>query len=287
MTRVREPAVRPVNMVPLELGEGARWLSDGPVQVDLLSGRLLGHRGGGVEVLLHLGMPLGAVALRAGGGLAVVAGTGVRLMSSLADQSPTVIDTGVDPSAYRVNDATTDHLGRLWFGVMPYDDGRRGAGSLWCLAPDLTLTRVLDGLDIPNGPVVDADRGVLYLADSARGVITRHRLDASGELGPGETFAEVEGGAPDGMALDSEGGLWSALWGGSRLCCFSADGSLTDVVMLPVTQPTSLALDPDGGPALVTSAWHGLENPDQHNGRSMWVDLGARGPLARPFGQAT
>jgi sugar lactone lactonase YvrE len=284
LTRLREVSIEPVEMDPLELGEGARWFPDGPVQVDLLTGRFFGHRPGGFELLLDLGVPLGAAALRAGGGLVLVAGTGVRLLAGVDDPNPVVIDTGADSAVLRVNDASTDDHGRLWFGLMPYDSAV-GAGSLWRLDPDVTLTRVLSEITIPNGPVIDSERGLLYLADSARGEISRHTVDLqSGALGPAEPFVVVSDASPDGMALDAEGGLWSALWGGSRLHRYGPDGQLTDVVPLPVRQPTSLALDPDGGPALVTSARHGLADPAALDGRSLWVELGATAPPTRPFG---
>jgi sugar lactone lactonase YvrE len=270
-------------MAPLELGEGARWLPDGPVQVDLLAGRLLAHRDGGVATLLDLGVPLGAVAPLTGGGLVAVAGTGVRILAGASLVEQHAVDTGEDPADVRVNDATTDERGRLWFGLMRYDQGD-GGGSVWRLDPDLTLTRVLTGVTVPNGPVVDEARQVLYVADSARGVIFRHALDRTGDLGPPETFASVHDASPDGMALDSDGGLWSAQWGGSRLHRYAPDGELTEVVPLPADQPTSLALDPAGGPALVTTAAQGLTSPGPFDGRSLWVDLGVSGRAAQPFG---
>ena len=284
MTHVRDVRVVPVDMAPLELGEGARWFRSGPVQVDLLSGRLLALRDGRLDVLLDLGVPLGAAAPRSNGGLVAVAGTGVRLFASPSDDAPILIDTGADPRALRVNDATTDERGRLWFGLMPFD-GTTDAGSLWRVTPDGGLQQVLGDISVPNGPVIDSARGVLYLADSAQGVIHRHELDpASGEIGPAETFATVADASPDGMALDAEGGLWSALWGGSRLHRYDTGGRLTDVVPLPVRQPTSIAINPSGGLALVTSAYYGLADPGRLDGLSLWVDLDAVAPRARDYG---
>lgn len=270
-------------MPALELGEGARWWTSGPVQVDLLAGRLLSVGPEGIAEVLALDVPLGAAAPRAGGGLALVSGTGVRLLDEDGDGPAVVVDTGLDPRRVRVNDACTDERGRLWFGVMAYDAAPDG-GALWCLEPDRTLTRVVDGLGIPNGPVIDHRRGLLYLADSARGLILRGTLDvATGGLGALETFADVPDASPDGMALDDEGLLWSALWGGSRLHCYDVDGSLAAVVPLPSTQPTSIAFDPAGGPALVTTARHGLAHPRDLDGRSLWVELDRSGQAAPPY----
>lgn len=274
-------AVRPLDMTALELGEGARWWASGPVQVDLLAGRLLAVGPDGVEELVALDVPLGAAAPRAGGGLALVAGTGVRLLDERHDEEA-VHDTGLDPRRIRVNDACTDAAGCLWFTVMAYD-GSAGAGSLWRLDAERGLARVLDGVTIPNGPVIDADRGVLYLADSSEGVILRAPFDPGGGVGRLEPFAEVAGASPDGMALDTDGGLWSALHGGSRLHRYDAGGRLDAVVPLPASQPTSIALDPAGGPALVTTARQGLDDPDDADGRSLRVDLGRSGTVMQPF----
>ncbi|KQV71282.1 hypothetical protein ASC64_04360 [Nocardioides sp. Root122] len=276
--------VQPVDMPVVELGEGARWWASGPVQVDLLAGRLLSVGPQGIAEVLALDVPLGAAAPRTGGGLALVAGTSVHLLDDGADAPTVVIDTGLDPRSMRVNDACTDEAGRLWFGLMAYD-ATPGSGSLWRLEPDHSLARVLDGITIPNGPVIDHRRGVLYLADSARGLVLRGTIDvATGELGVLETFAHVPDASPDGMALDDEGLLWSALWGGSRLHCYDLDGSLASVVPLPASQPTSIAFDPTGGPALVTTARHGLAHPGDLDGRSFWVDLGRSARPALPYG---
>ena len=170
--------VRPVDMPALELGEGARWWASGPVQVDLLAGRLLSVGPGGTTEALALDVPLGAAAPRTGGGLALVSGTGVRLLDEDRDHPAVVVDTGLDPQRVRVNDACTDGGGRLWFGTMAYDAAPDG-GSLWCLEPDRTLTCALEGLGVPNGPVIDHERGLLYLADSGRGLILRGTLDVA------------------------------------------------------------------------------------------------------------
>ncbi|MBN6056685.1 SMP-30/gluconolactonase/LRE family protein, partial [Nonomuraea sp. RK-328] len=67
------------------------------------------------------------------------------------------------------------------------------------------------------------------------------------------------GGAPDGMAIDAEGCLWIAMWGGGRLVRLDPEGRLLSEVPVPVAQPSSCAF---GGPDLdvlyVTTAREGL-----------------------------
>jgi sugar lactone lactonase YvrE len=60
---------------------------------------------------------------------------------------------------------------------------------------------------------------------------------------------------PDGLAVDAEGGVWVALWGGSQVRRFTADGMLDDIVELPVSQVTSCAFGgEDWGELYITSA---------------------------------
>jgi sugar lactone lactonase YvrE len=48
-------------------------------------------------------------------------------------------------------------------------------------------------------------------------------------------------GIPDGAAIDSDGGYWCALHGGSKLRRFNSDGSVDRDIDMPVSQPTMCA----------------------------------------------
>ena len=52
-----------------------------------------------------------------------------------------------------------------------------------------------------------------------------------------------------GVVLDSEGGVWCAIWDGWRVNRYLADGSLCRVIDLPVPRPTSVCF---GGHDLAT-----------------------------------
>ena len=66
-------------------------------------------------------------------------------------------------------------------------------------------------------------------------------------------------GSPDGAAVDSEGYLWSARWGGDCVARFAPDGTLERTVPIPASQVTSCAF---GGEDLktvyVTTARQGM-----------------------------
>jgi sugar lactone lactonase YvrE len=74
-------------------------------------------------------------------------------------------------------------------------------------------------------------------------------------------FAHTAGApaSPDGSAVDADGYLWNAQWGGWRVARYAPDGSIDRVIPLPVQNPTSCAF---GGGEMttlfITSAWDGL-----------------------------
>ncbi|MFC0552253.1 SMP-30/gluconolactonase/LRE family protein [Planotetraspora thailandica] len=266
------------------MGEGARWVGGRLIFVDILAGRLLAasaDRPGPAEELVSLDVPLGAVAPVAGrpGTWIAAAGQGFALL----DQATGALDW-IDrplPATSRVNDAVCDPAGRFWAGGMPYD-GRRGAGALYRIDADLSVTTVRTGLTIPNGPAFTADGRTMYLADSAERRIDRHTVDpVTGELGEPSVFATITDGGPDGMTVDEDDHLWVALWGGSAVHRYAPDGRLDRVVPLPTPQPTSVCLA--GGRLFVTSAAYGLDPIPPGAGAVHVVEGVAQGRPASPF----
>jgi sugar lactone lactonase YvrE len=171
----------------------------------------------------------------------------------------------------RFNDCGCDSEGRLWTGTM-WNDLRgepdaAGApadhvGVLCCFDADGACHEVSAGFGCPNTFVWSRDDRVLYTADSAAATLYAYRFDArAGRLSERQVFAAPENlGIPDGSALDAEGCLWNARWGGGCVARFAADGNLLEVVPIPADQVTSCAF---GGEELatlyVTTARRGLD----------------------------
>ncbi len=265
----------------LELGEGARWVDDRLVLVDILRGRLLEHPGTAVapfQPLLTMDVPLGAVAPvadRPGQWIAAV-GTGVALLDT--NGRTTWLDRPEDRAdgATRMNDGAADPAGRFWAGSMAYD-GTTPLGSLYRVDLDGSVHRVWDGIAVVNGPAFTAGGRVMYLADTARGTILRFPVSAAGDLGEPQEHWRADGddGAPDGMTVADDGTLLVAMWGGSEVRAIAPD--TTTVARMPVAarQPTSVCLA--AGRVLVTSACTGLPDPTPADGRLVDIDLTAHG----------
>jgi sugar lactone lactonase YvrE len=269
-----------------ELGEGARFLDGRLFFVDLTAGRLLyaDPRGDAPpEELVHLDVPIGAVALPADGrsGFVGAIGTGIARLDRSGALSWFGRPAEGGPHRLRVNDAATDPSGRFWATSMAWDKAD-DAGAVYRLDPDGRVTTVLTGLTIPNGPAFSADGMTMWLADSARSVLYRFDVDpASGRLGEREAFAHVDG-TPDGMTVDAEGYLWSAIHGSSCLHRYSPAGELDERIDLPARQPTSIALTVEAPYlAVVTTATEGMDQPQGHDGRTLVAEV-AVGGLAQP-----
>jgi sugar lactone lactonase YvrE len=199
----------------------------------------------------------------------------------------------------RANDAKVDARGRVWVGTMAYDKRPRNAALYRVDGGE--VTRVVDELTISNGPAFDEARNLLYLADSALGLVDVFDLDAeSGALSSRRRFLDVSGERiwPDGMTVDDDGMLWVALGRAGGVRRYRPDGTLDGVVELPTSNPTSVAFGgADCGDLYITTSWFDLEPEDRpgqpHAGAIFRCRPGVTGPpaprwaRAGPAGRAT
>lgn len=273
-----------------ELAEGARRVGDRLIFVDILTGRLLecpAQRSGTARVLARLDVPLGAVAPVADepDTWIAAAGTGIGLIGP--DGRLRWIDRPEDGGrvATRMNDGCCDAAGRFWAGSMAYDN-TPGAGSLYRVDADGSVTRVVDGFTIVNGPAFAQTGERMYVADSAAGRIHRYAIGPTGEVTETEVFVQVPPGegSPDGMTVDDTGRLWVALWGASQVRCYDLDGSLRFTLALPCSQPSSVCLGTaDEGRLFVTTARLGLRTAAREDGAILAATVNASAPPARPW----
>jgi sugar lactone lactonase YvrE len=263
------------NFEQLELGEGARWINGRLVVVDLLAGRVLETSGtvpAPFQEIATLDVPVGAVA-PAGDGLMAAKGTGAGLLDG-----PVLESFAGD--GMRVNDAVADPAGRFWVTTMAYDN-EPGAGSLHRLG---ATAPVLKGLTTPNGPAFSHDGKLMYLADSARGLVHRFDVNADGELSGRRTFLHTPRQTPDGMTTDVAGNVWIAFWGASAVRRYRPDGQLDREIHLPASQPTSVCLGgPDMGRLFITTAKYGLRRPTLHDGALFAIDVNIPGRPANEY----
>ena len=146
----------------------------------------------------------------------------------------------------RFNDVIADPEGRVFCGTMPSPDH---PGSLYRLDCDGKLTSVLGGIGGSNGMGFTRDRSRMYYTDSAAREIYVYDYDrATGGLQNRGLFCGLpEGeGTPDGMTVDSDGYVWSAIWDGGRLVCYTSEGDEVLRIPFPARKVSSLTFGGDG-----------------------------------------
>lgn len=198
-----------------------------------------------------------------------------------------------DPALFRFNEGACDSAGRFWVGVMfdPVGDAlppQKSSLHSFTLAGGLRPEP--DAAELHNGMAWSPDGRLFYLSHSQRREVFAYAFDPqSGRLGARDLFAQIPEalGLPDGAAVDSQGGYWCALHGGSRLRRYTATGVVDQDITLPVSQPTMCAF---AGAALdvlyVTSAADKL-SPEQRQreplaGALLCLRPGEQG-IVRPY----
>ena len=121
----------------------------------------------------------------------------------------------------RMNEGGCDPDGRFLCGTMAYDQ-RPGAGSLYRLDPDRSVTLVLEGVTISNGLEWSPDGTLAYYVDTPTREISVFDYDSAGGLQDRRPFAVSVEAMPDGLTVDADGGVWVALYDGRAVQHFGA-----------------------------------------------------------------
>jgi sugar lactone lactonase YvrE len=159
------------------------------------------------------------------------------------------------PEGARFNDGTIDPQGRLVVGSLSLGEVT-GDNVLLRLEADGSVSTLDDDLRLSNGLGFSPDGAWFYSIDTESNVIFRRSYGA--ETGEREAFIRLpEGVWADGMTVDAQGRLWVAIWGGSGVRVFGADGVLIEDLGIAIDAPHSSSvafIGPERDLAVVTSA---------------------------------
>jgi sugar lactone lactonase YvrE len=229
----------------------------------------------------HVGVVAAALRPRRAGGC-VVAGERELLLSDSDELDAPLRSLGQawDDPTVRMNDGGCDPDGRFYIGSMAYDESP-GRGSLYVAGPDGALRVVLPEVTISNGLDFSPDGALAYYADTTTGRVDVLDYDREGGLTGRRPFVVVdpEDGAPDGLTVDAEGGVWVALWGGSAVHRYSHDGKLDAVVRLPVRKITAVTFGGENLDRLyITTSALDVDRSEQPDAGAVFAaDPGVRG----------
>ncbi len=200
-----------------ELGERPFWDAGRAslMWVDISAGHLHEHRpGGGDEIVLDLaGVALGAAAPRRGGGYVLATADGFRLTGAAGGGRGRQPGRGLRPPGMAAdthfNDGACDPAGRFWAGTVT-GDVRPGAGALYRLDPDGTVTRSSMASPSPTGWAgarTAARSTTSTRASRSHGSGRSASRRPAGNWGAPVTWPASAGGGPvpDGLVVDAEG----------------------------------------------------------------------------------
>jgi sugar lactone lactonase YvrE len=219
--------------------------------------------------------PVTALGFRRTGDL-IVATRGQIATFNLSTQKLSAFTSLEDRPAMRLNDGAVDANGRFWVGSMNSEKQDEPHGSLYRFDSDGSVHTMDTGFTVSNGLGWSPDQRTFYFIDTFRRVINAYDYSATtGSIGNRRVFVRTieSDGFPDGLAVDSEGHVLVAFWGGWKVVRYDPDGKQEREIRFPVANPTACAFGGrDRDELYVTSARLGLTE-DQLAQQPMAGDL--------------
>lgn len=267
-------------------GEGPVWSErwGGLRWVDMLAGDVLSLDANGAVARRHVGAVAAVLRPRREGGAVIGVERGFALED--LDGRLTYLGDLWSSDDIRMNEGACDPDGRFYCGSMAYDQ-RVGSASLYRLDPDRSVRVVLENVTVSNGLDWSPDGSRAYFNDTATHRISVFDYDYASGLTGRRLFVDLsqEGLRPDGLSVDAEGGVWTALSNGGAVRRYTPDGRLADVINVPARKVTACTF---GGPQLdelfITTSREGLEpGEDPLAGSLFRASVGIRGMPTREF----
>jgi sugar lactone lactonase YvrE len=114
------------------------------------------------------------------------------------------------------NDMVVDNLGRSYIGNFGLNTDlkkrRIGPAEIIMVTPEGTARVVASDLVFPNGTVITPDGKELIVAETFASRLTAFDIRPDGTLSGRRVWAKLEDNLlPDGICLDAEGAIWTAL----------------------------------------------------------------------------
>lgn len=276
------------------LGEGACWVADEQklYWVDIL--RCEVHRfdpATGKDDLRKVPCHVSMVQPTTRGDLILATRDGIARMDFESGQFTILCNPEFDLPGNRFNDGKPDPRGRLFVGSLAYDGSDKKA-NLWRIEPDLVSTRLIAHVGNSNGLGWSPDEKTFYWTDTKTSCVFAFDYDVlTGDIRNRRVVVEVDKslGRPDGLTVDAEGFLWTALWAGGGVARWDpASGKLVAKVECPAVNVTCPAF---GGADLdvlyFTTAKKGREeaeaSPEPEAGHIFAVKPGVKGLAGYAF----
>lgn len=236
----------------ISMGESPRWhqnrlwFSDWGAQ-EIVAVDLRGHKEVIVKVPFFLPF---CIDWLPDGRLLVVSGREGRLVRLEADGS---LATHADLTSIATgfNEIVVDGRGNAYIN---------SAGAIVLVTLEGEIRKVADGGEFPNGMAITSDNSTLIMAESHGKRLTSFDIAADGGLAHRRIWADLNGGVPDGICIDTEGAVWYA--DVPNKCCVRVreGGEVLQTVTLDRGGFSCALGGPDKSTLLITAnEWRGME----------------------------
>lgn len=160
----------------------------------------------------------------------------------------------------RFNDGKVGPDGILYGGTFSRDN----TAAFYKMDADGTLTELFDKVGNSNGLAFSPDNKSFYYNDTPTGTTDVFSFE-NGVFTDRRTLIKYTGGSPDGMTIDADGNLWTAVWGSSTAVKVDTKtGKIIDKIELPVSQVACCAFaGKDLKTLVITTAAHGVHLKDE------------------------
>jgi D-xylono/L-arabinono-1,4-lactonase len=231
------------------VGESPVWDPDTKkvVWTDIETGQLFAYDPElGATEQIYQGLNVGAIARNKRGGYVLFSWDGVFLWNPNGTPlryTPNVVSGHM----LRFNEAIGEPNGGAFAGT--YID-EQTSGVLVRIDTGGRVSIVAEGIGCANGMGFSPDLHTFYQTDSETRTIYAYDYDArSGRIANKRSLVVLDSsdGVPDGMTVDRDGFLWSALWFAGCIIRVDPDGVEERRIQIPATQPSCVAF---GGNAL-------------------------------------
>jgi len=131
------------------------------------------------------------------------------------------------------NDMVVDAAGRAYVGNFGFERHKGQAPattSMWRVDPDGSFHEAASDLMFPNGTVITPDGRTLIVGETFESRLTAFDVADDGSLSNRRVWAEMGGGVPDGICLDTEGAIWVADPRGKRVIRYAEGGRVLDEI---------------------------------------------------------
>ncbi len=207
-------------------------------------------RSGRVETLVEHRRGIGGIALHEDGGL-IVSGRNVAYKGPASRDTAVLLDRDAELGIVGFNDLTTDARGRIYVGSLcssPFEPAQQRSpkpGWLHVIDTDGSSRRIADNILLTNGLGFSPDGARLYHSDSRANIVGAYDVRGDGSVGQRRTFARVDEGIPDGLAVAEDGAVWVAAARGGAVVVFEPDGRERERIPCPLPMVTSLCFGGD------------------------------------------